>query len=220
VASATLANAGTYAVKASAGGVELMSSAVRVGVLLDAPVITSVAPSSQVRLAGQSATLSVVTSANGTLSYQWLKDGVAVAGGTSSTLTIGSVAAANAGNYRVEVRNESGAVQSPVARLELLSLTQQPQGRSIAFGMPVTLSAQAQAGEAAVSYQWYKDAQALVGGTSASLSVSSASLANVGAYSVKAVAGGVELMSSLAQLSVMFELEVRLSPLVATDRHC
>jgi hypothetical protein len=112
VAAATLANAGTYTVKATAGGVELVSSSAQVSVLLDAPVVTSVTPSSQVKLAGQSATLTVTASGNGTLLYQWMKDGVSVAGGTASTLVIPSMGLANAGSYRVEVRNEAGAVQS------------------------------------------------------------------------------------------------------------
>ena len=41
--------------------------------------------------------------------YQWYKDGVALAGQTSATLTIGSVNAANAGSYKLVVTSTSGS---------------------------------------------------------------------------------------------------------------
>jgi hypothetical protein len=67
------------------------------------PVITA-PPVAQTVQPGANTTLSVTATGTG-LTYQWLKDGVAIAGATSSTYTITSATAANAGNYSVTVTN-------------------------------------------------------------------------------------------------------------------
>jgi hypothetical protein len=51
-----------------------------------APVITT-QPASQVVLLNQTATFAVVATGTGTLTYQWQKDGVAIAGATAATYT-------------------------------------------------------------------------------------------------------------------------------------
>ena len=57
------------------------------------------------RTTGQSVTFSVtaVSPDGGTLSYQWLKDGVAISGATSSTLALSSLTTSNAAAYSVTV---------------------------------------------------------------------------------------------------------------------
>jgi formylglycine-generating enzyme required for sulfatase activity len=159
-------------------------------------------PVSQLKVAGQSATLKANLTGPGTLSYQWFKDGVAVVGGTSSTLIIPSLGLVHAGSYRVEVRDGYGTSQSSFMTLALLGFTQQPQGASVVVGAPITLSAEAQGGDSPVSYQWYKGAQLVAGATGSNLSIESATLANAGTYSVKASAGGATLTSNSVQVSV------------------
>jgi hypothetical protein len=53
------------------------------------------------------------------ISYQWLKDSVAIAGATDSTLTIRDVDKSNVGTYAVRATNAAGAVTSNPARLSL-----------------------------------------------------------------------------------------------------
>lgn len=53
------------------------------------------------------------------LSYQWLKNGSPVAGATSPTLELASIAAADAGEYVLRISNGSGSVNSAVATVGL-----------------------------------------------------------------------------------------------------
>ncbi len=159
-------------------------------------------PVSQVEVAGQPVTLKSKLTDSGTRSYQWFKDGVAVVGGTSSTLTIPSLGPAHAGSYHVEACNGFGAVQRAYVTLAVLGFTQQPHDVSVMVGAPITLSALAQGGESPVSYQWYRGSQLVVGATGPNLNIGSATLANAGTYSVKVSSGGATLTSNSVQVSV------------------
>ncbi|MBL9206452.1 MAG: N-acetylmuramoyl-L-alanine amidase [Opitutaceae bacterium] len=69
-------------------------------------------PASRVVTAGSEATLVVSASGTAPLTYQWQRDGLAVPGATSATLTLPTVAAADAGRYRVVVTNPAGTATS------------------------------------------------------------------------------------------------------------
>ncbi len=79
-----------------------------------APAITS-QPQSQTVVAGGSATLTVAASGSGSITYQWFKDGSAIAGATGSSYTIANATSASAGTYTVTVTNSSGSVTSAAA---------------------------------------------------------------------------------------------------------
>ncbi|MGE0127439.1 MAG: putative Ig domain-containing protein [Blastocatellales bacterium] len=79
------------------------------------PAITT-QPASLVRTAGQSATFSV-TATGTSLTYQWRKGGVNIAGATASSFTIASVKTSDAGSYDVIVSNACGTVTSTAATL-------------------------------------------------------------------------------------------------------
>ncbi len=64
---------------------------------------------------GGSTTLTVAASGTGPLSYQWQKDGIAVAGATSASLNV--VNATVSGSYQVVVTNVAGSVASSSALL-------------------------------------------------------------------------------------------------------
>ena len=76
-----------------------------------APVIAT-QPVAQSVANGATVIFTVGATGSGTLSYQWLKDGAAIAGANSSTLTVSSVTSANAGNYSVKVTNATGSITS------------------------------------------------------------------------------------------------------------
>ncbi|MCX8520622.1 MAG: DUF1566 domain-containing protein, partial [Rhodoferax sp.] len=76
-------------------------------------------PLSQTVTYGDAVTFSVVANGNGTLTYQWIKNGwLTIPGATSSTYTILSTNNANNGErYSVEVSNDVGKVASSDATL-------------------------------------------------------------------------------------------------------
>ncbi len=58
-------------------------------------------PASQTRSTGASATFTVMAAATGPVSYQWAKDGVAIAGATAPSLTLSPIELSNRGIYSV-----------------------------------------------------------------------------------------------------------------------
>ena len=86
--------------------------------ILDVPVVT-VDPQSQVGVVGGSVTFTVTATGTPTpsLSYQWRKGGVPLAGKTGTSLTLNSLQVADSGNYDVVVANWAGTAVSHVATL-------------------------------------------------------------------------------------------------------
>jgi sugar lactone lactonase YvrE len=80
------------------------------------PQITT-QPQSQTVTAGASVSFTVVATGVPTPTYQWNFNGAAISGSTSSTFTLSSAQAVNAGNYTVTVTNSAGSVTSNTATL-------------------------------------------------------------------------------------------------------
>jgi len=89
-------------------------------VYIKAPTITT-QPSAVTTCPSTSASFSVTASGTGTLTYTWYKG--ATVKGTASTYTISSVAASDAGYYKVIVSNKSGSVTSDSVKLSLTRYT-------------------------------------------------------------------------------------------------
>ena len=83
-------------------------------------------PTNQTVLAGQPATFTVAATGTPPLTYQWQKDGVPLAGATSSTLTLSNVAPGDSGGYSCAVGNSAGSVTSQVATLTVIPDTTPP----------------------------------------------------------------------------------------------
>jgi hypothetical protein len=99
----------------SAGSV--ISRAARLTVTAVAPTITT-QPADQSIRAGQTATFSVVASGTAPLSYQWRRNGAAIAGATSASYTTpAETTADNGATFAVAVTNSAGSVTSRSARL-------------------------------------------------------------------------------------------------------
>ncbi|PTX90642.1 hypothetical protein DB354_18405 [Opitutus sp. ER46] len=95
----------------SAGGVAVWGSAVAYPVVNVMPTITA-HPQSQTVMPGASVTFSVTASGTPAPTYQWMKNGTALAGATTRTYTVASAAAADLGSYTVKVVNSVGSVTS------------------------------------------------------------------------------------------------------------
>ena len=82
-----------------------------------APSVTT-QPQAQSVKDGQAATFSVSASGSGALSYQWSRNGVAIAGATAATYTTPAVTLRDSADVlRVSIRNEAGTVNSGAAAL-------------------------------------------------------------------------------------------------------
>ena len=97
-------NAGNYTLVAS-NSVDIGTS--RTAVVTVTPLIQILTQPVGTRVnLGETATISVSASGNGTLLYQWRKDGVNLPGQTDSVLTIPNAAVTNQGTYTVWVTND------------------------------------------------------------------------------------------------------------------
>ncbi len=85
----------------------------------EAPRIVT-APVGGTYLVGNDVTLSVVADGTPPLEYQWQLNGADVAGATEATLSITGIAVTQGGDYTVRVKNGSGEITSPAAKVTVL----------------------------------------------------------------------------------------------------
>ena len=158
------------------------------GVIATAPIITS-SPAAVSVNAGDTAIFQVFAAGTGTLTYQWRKNGSAIAGATGATYSINVVTGSDDATYDVVVSNSVGSTTSASAKLTVTGLltppviTAQPTNQTAALGGTATFTVSV-TGNPAPTYQWRKDAVAISGATLASLTLTNISAASVGAYSV------------------------------------
>ena len=113
------ADRNVYVADTGNGVIRKITPAGQVSTLLilgNVPTITA-QPTGLSVTAGSNATFSVTATGEGTLSYQWKKDGVLIPGATGASYSLSSVASGNAGNYTVTVANNWGSVESAAATL-------------------------------------------------------------------------------------------------------
>ena len=88
---------------------------------VELPPSISTPPQSQSVGVGGTANFTVGVSGTAPFSYQWLSNGIPLAGATGSTLTLGNVQPNDAAQYRVVVANLAGSVTSAPAGLSVLA---------------------------------------------------------------------------------------------------
>ena len=189
----------------SAGSATSTSAVLTVDAALQAqpPVITA-QPGAVVVVPGMSALLGVGVQGSGPMSFQWLRNGVAVAGQTQATLAIAAATALDVGAYQVRVINGVGEVTSATAQVILLgapAIVAQPGNRSAAEGASATFSVTASGDH--LGYQWTRNQVAIAGATGTSYTTPALTLADSGAvYAVIAYNGAGVAISSGAVLTV------------------
>ena len=164
-------------------------------------------PISQTVFAGANVNFTVSASGTPPLSYQWRKNTVNIAGATTSSLSLASVTATNAGSYQAVVTNTAGTATSATATLVVNpapvapAITMQPVSQSVNAGANISFTVAA-SGTAPLSYQWRKGGTPIAGATTTALNLTAVTTADAGSYSalVTNVAGSAT--SANAMLTV------------------
>jgi hypothetical protein len=156
----------------------------------------STQPASQTVCEGTGVRFSVVGKGEGTLAYQWRKNGNVIVGATTATIEISNAAAAHAGNYDVVVTGACGSVISAAAVLTVNAVPAAPavtaSGATIfCDGNNVTLTSSAATGN-----QWYKNGVAITGATGKSYTATTS-----GSYAVLITQNGCS--SALSAVTIV-----------------
>ncbi|MCF3650997.1 immunoglobulin domain-containing protein, partial [Synoicihabitans lomoniglobus] len=151
----------------------------------DVPVI-NIQPASVSVQAGENASFSVTATSNYPQTYQWYFGDQAISGATASSYSLSGVSSASGGSYSVVISNAAGSVTSAAGVLSVLELPKFSGtlvAQSVGEGVDVTFT-ESVSGSTPISYQWYKDGNALTGQNSATLSLASVTPADSGSYSL------------------------------------
>jgi uncharacterized repeat protein (TIGR03803 family) len=175
-------------------------------------------PVTQTAFIGDDVTFSVATYGALPVTYQWLRNGAAltnggnISGSTNRALQLDNVGFNNAAEYSVIVKNSYGSVTSAPAALEIIvsppAINTGPVSQTVLTGTTVTFSVDA-SGDEPLGYQWQEDGTnisdggAISGSATSTLTITSATPANNGVYSVTVSNALGEVTSSVAQLTVV-----------------
>lgn len=177
-------------------------------------------------VAGSEAVFAVVAQGTAALSYQWLRNGVAIAGANGAQLRLPAVSAGDAGTYAVRISNGAGQVVSADAVLSVTtvpatapvapSIVTQPaavavnEGNIATFAVGVT-------GSGPISFQWRRNGAAIPGATAAAYTIAAASAANAGNYSVVVSNAAGAVTSQTATLAVVPAIGTLVAPTIVTQ---
>ncbi len=201
--------AGRYSVVVtnSAGSATSYDAVVAVTSVFTGPVFT-VQPQNQTGYFGGSATFTSTATGASTVSYQWRKNGTAIAGATSSSLTLANLQAADAATYTVLASDTNGSTPSVAVTLAL-------SGGTAPFLLSSPLNFTALAGNSASftggiggtptpTLQWRKDGVAVPGATGASLTLNNVQATNAGSYTLFGSNPVGSISTAPAQLTVIY----------------
>ena len=207
------------AVTSSGATVNVLTSA-GVTVLPSPKILTQPSSVSTLYVNGAVTPTSLTVSAVATLplSYQWFRDGTAIAGATSASTSVTSP-----GAYTVAVATTAGTVTSQTATVTVVTsagvtvtavptILTQPQGAAVIFGSGTGLPTLGVAAVAlqAISYQWSLNGSPIAGATAATYKTATAGTYAVtvttGAGAVSSVPAAVSLANRLANISGRFQI--------------
>ncbi len=167
------ADTGSYTVFIANIGGSVTSTAATLTVNVPPSIATQ--PQSATATAGQGASFAVVASGIPTPTYQWKKDGLAIGGATSASLTLSALQPADSGSYEVVVTNVVSSVSSAAAALAVTAtpiVNATTPGRYVlSRGQSMTLQLDPAIIGAVV--QWRRNGMDIAGATERDLVVSS-----------------------------------------------
>jgi hypothetical protein len=189
----TIAHAGEYRVIASNPYGAVTSAVGRVTVLLtNQPPLFLAEPVSLTRAFGTRAVFGGGVSSHSALTYQWLRNGVVLAGATNVSLALSNLTGSHAGTYALIAANAFGSVTSAPAQLLVQApagsvapaIVVQPTNQTISAGQTIQLSVTA-TGTTPLNYQWQRNGTNLsTGGNAATLSLTNIQPGQAGDYRV------------------------------------
>lgn len=183
VMGATLADAGDYRVIVNTSFPSTLVSSVATITITD-PVQFALHPAPQIVPLYGSVTFNALATGSPAPSYQWLFNGAAIPGATTTSLLLTNIGTNVLGSYSVIASNSYGAVTSSVAGLFMSPSLRTPfVGTTAIWGKPATLSVIA-VGSGDLSYQWYKDGQTVLDATNTALAFPAVQTTNGGLYHV------------------------------------
>ena len=228
LATVSSADAANYSVIVTNSSGSITSSIATLTVLSPPVIVTP--PTSTSVSAGSNVSFTVTASGTAPLSYQWLKNGVALANGgnvtgsTTPTLFLATLSTADAANYSVIVTNSSGSITSTIATLTVLlppGILTQPASASVLAGSNVSFTVTA-SGTAPLAYQWLKNGVALANGgnvsgaTTATLSLANVSATDTANYSLTVTNSVGSITSTIATLTVLLPPAIVTQPASAS----
>lgn len=175
-----------------------------------APVIT-IQPTPVTPFSGNNVTLTAAAVGSPTPSFQWRKDGVAIQGAISTSLTL-VAGANNAGSYSVVVTNSAGTVTSQDFVVARPTFSAGPASQKVLPGATVNFTA-TPSSAFPMSYQWQKDGVPIPASSAATLTVPNVQVFSVGNYSVVATNIAGSTTSPVATLSLILSDAGRLTNL-------
>jgi alpha-tubulin suppressor-like RCC1 family protein len=143
----------------------------------------------------------------GVLTYQWYKDGQAIAGATNGYYNIPTAQSSHAGKYSLVATNATGSVSSREATLTVIApkapvFTRHPEDTRVYTGNNLVLTAFA-SGLPAPTYQWKLNGVVLSNNTGETYTVSTTSAADAGTYTVTATNAAGSVTSNSATVTVV-----------------
>ena len=198
--SVTAANAGNYSLvvtnRAGTVTTEAATLVVTLGTPVDLPPQITAPPASLSVATGNAANFAVSVSGTGPYTYQWYRDGQAIAAsGNGPSYAIAVATATSGGQYAVRVTNGVASILSTAATLTVTAgpispvtaaptIVTAPAGLAVAPGAGATFAV-AVTGTAPFSYQWKRNGGNVDGASSAVLHIPSASGSDAGQYAVE-----------------------------------
>ena len=195
-----------------AGSVSSDAATLRV-TRMPAPPSISTQPGGLTVPAGSTALFAAAINGTAPLSYQWFRNGIAIAGANAPVLQLPAVVEGDSGgSYALEVSNVAGTVRSSAAALTVTpagalpatappSIVTPPAAVTVASGNTATFGVGV-AGSGPFGYQWRKDGVPIAGATAAVYRIAVAAAVDQGAYSVVVSNSAGSAVSSAATLTV------------------
>lgn len=206
--------AATYSVLV-ANGIGISESDDAVLSLNSKPTILS-QPQSLTVPAGANFALSVIaTGVPDNLSYQWRKNGTAIANATMSDFVLLDCTNTSAGSYTVVITNVAGAITSSVAIVTITNsspiITSQPANQTVNLGANATFLIGA-AGSELRKYQWFYNGANINGATNSYYRRASIQASDAGSYSVVISNSFGSATSTAAVLTINFPPTITTQP--------
>lgn len=220
IAATQTSDAGAYQVTATNSVATVTSNVAQLivnGAVASAPVFTQ-QPAPQTANTGSSVTFTAAASGTPAPTYQWSKDGKAIAGATNASYTIAAVQSTDAGVYQVTATNSVTFVNSVAVSLTvnpsqptIPKFVTQPSAITGAAGTTVVFSASV---SGATSYQWQRNSSPVGGATSSTLVLHNISTTDAGAYTLVATNSIGSVTSTKVGLTVVNTDPVNLTHLI------